>query len=59
VTTQVVEPKSTNEIIEEETEKIDVLARYLQDSIDENVRLASPKGCSKISKSFKLRARQL
>ena len=33
---RVVEGKSTNEIIEEETGKFEVFAEYLQDSVDEN-----------------------
>jgi len=33
---RVVERKSTNEIIEEETGKIEVLVQYLRDSVDEN-----------------------
>ena len=35
-TTHVIARKSTNEIIEEETGKIELLAQYLQDNVDEN-----------------------
>ena len=51
---RVVERKSTNEIIEEETGKIEVLVQYLRDSVDEN---GEPRlGASSVEDFKKLQA---